>query len=117
MVLVAIWANTLFNSLIVGGIRPSRTRERDLSLVSVLIPARNKERCIVPCLPSLLEQNYPHYDIVMLDDNSEDATGRCAEAIASRSSGHLRISSGATLPEGWTGKSRVCHQSGAGGSE
>jgi glycosyltransferase involved in cell wall biosynthesis len=59
----------------------------------------------VPCLASLLEQNYPHYEILMPDDNSADATRRCAEAIASRSSGHLRIISGATLPEGWTGKS------------
>ena len=64
----------------------------------------------MPRLTSLLEQNYPHYEILMLDVNSEDATRRCAEAIASRSSGHLRIISGTTLPEGWTGESWACHQ-------
>ena len=108
MVLIATWGNTLLNLLIVRRIRPSRTGERDLPLVSVLIPRGGRR--IVPRLTSLPEQNYPHYEILMLDDNSEDATRRCAEAIASRSSGHLRIISGTTLPEGWTGESWACHQ-------
>lgn len=69
----------------------------------------------MPCLTSLLEQNYPHYEILMLDDNSEDATRRCAEAIASRSSGLLRIISGATLPEG--GPENRGLTTGAGGNE
>jgi cellulose synthase/poly-beta-1,6-N-acetylglucosamine synthase-like glycosyltransferase len=75
------WANTLLNLLIVRRIRPSRMRESDFPFVSVLIPAGNEERRIVPCLTSLVEQNYPHYEILMLDDNSEDATRHCAEIV------------------------------------
>jgi len=41
----------LLNLLIVRRLRPSRTRERDLPPVSVLIPARNVASCRVslPC--------------------------------------------------------------------
>jgi len=78
-----------------------------------------RERRIVACLTSLLEQNYPNCEILMLDDNSEDATRSCAEAIASRSSGHLRIISGATLPEGMDRKivALSTGSTGAGGNE
>ncbi len=42
--------------------------------VSILVPARNEEANIAACLRSLLAQDYPNYEIVALDDNSDDVS-------------------------------------------
>ena len=43
--------------------------------VSVLVPARNEETNIGPCVRSLLAQEYPALEVVVLNDNSTDRTG------------------------------------------
>jgi cellulose synthase/poly-beta-1,6-N-acetylglucosamine synthase-like glycosyltransferase len=43
-------------------------------MVSVLVPARNEEANIAACLDALLAQDYENYEILVIDDNSEDAT-------------------------------------------
>ena len=45
-----------------------------LPLVSVLIPAYNHEAYIIRCLNSVLEDNYPNKEIIILDDGSTDKT-------------------------------------------
>jgi chlorobactene glucosyltransferase len=42
--------------------------------VSVILPARNEEKYIAKCLDSLLEQNYPNFEIVAINDSSSDRT-------------------------------------------
>ena len=74
-------------------------------LVSVLIPARNEANRISPCLHSLVNQDYPNIEILVLDDYSEDGT---AEVV--RHFGKARLLIGKPLPEGWSGKSWACHQ-------
>ncbi len=81
-------------------------------LVSVLVPARNEAARIVPCLESLGRQDYPNYEIIMLDDHSEDETallatklGFSTDPLASR-----RLLAGAPLPADWTGKAWACQQ-------
>ena len=59
----------------------SRIRE-PVPLVSVLIPARNEEENIEACLRSLRIQDYPNFEIIVLDDNSEDRTAELVEAMA-----------------------------------
>jgi len=44
-------------------------------LVSVLIPAYNEESVIVYTVNSVLESDYPHLEIIVVDDGSVDATG------------------------------------------
>ncbi len=79
----------------------------DAPLVSVLVPARNEEKTIGRCLRSLLAQDYPRLEIIVLDDGSTDATATIArEAGGSR----VRLLHGAPLPSGWTGKNWACHQ-------
>lgn len=46
----------------------------NLPLVSVLIPAFNHERFVQRCLDSVLEDLYPHKEIVIIDDGSTDRT-------------------------------------------
>ena len=44
------------------------------SFVSVLIPARDEEANIGACLESLQNQDYPDFEVLVLDDNSSDDT-------------------------------------------
>src|SRR5690348_2516060 len=43
-------------------------------LVSIIVPARNEERNIRRCVESLLEQSYPNYEVIVVDDGSTDGT-------------------------------------------
>ncbi len=77
--------------------------------VSVLIPARDEEINIAKCINSLLEQDYPNFEVVVLDDNSTDETGFILKGLANKNP-QLRVIQGAPLPQGWLGKHWACHQ-------
>jgi cellulose synthase/poly-beta-1,6-N-acetylglucosamine synthase-like glycosyltransferase len=49
--------------------------------VSVLVPARNEAKRIGPCLQSLLAQDYPHFECIVLDDQSDDGTANLVEQL------------------------------------
>lgn len=78
-------------------------------LISVLVPARNEEDNIKTCLESLLKQDYPNFEIIVLDDNSEDRTAEIVSELEKRDS-HIRLISGQPLPKDWAGKPFACHQ-------
>ncbi len=78
-------------------------------LISVLVPARNEERSLAPCLASLCAQAYPCYEVLVLDDGSTDRTSEIADAYA-RANTTLRVIAGASLPAGWMGKAWACQQ-------
>jgi chlorobactene glucosyltransferase len=80
-----------------------------LPLISVLIPARNEEHNIGACLESLLGQDYAHLEILVLDDESSDATQRIMRGFAEHNE-HVRLIHGSPLPPGWHGKTWACHQ-------
>ena len=42
--------------------------------VSVVVPARNEQGNIEKCILSLLAQNYPNFEVIVIDDNSTDDT-------------------------------------------
>ena len=120
--------------------RPDGSLPADAPLVSILVPARNEEHAIEACVRSLLAQNYPVFELIVLDDDSDDQTGdilhrimkECSSPISSsrshdaRGSGggesagvvitdqqrsvSMRILQGTPLPTGWTGKNWACHQ-------
>ncbi len=86
---------------------PRITRGR---MVSVLVPARNEEKTLAACLDSLLQQSYSRYEIVVLDDQSTDATGRIAEQYARRFPDRVRALRGEPLASGWFGKPHAMQQ-------
>ena len=43
-------------------------------LVSVLITVFNEEKYIVQSLTSLINQSYPHWEAIIIDDSSSDNT-------------------------------------------
>jgi chlorobactene glucosyltransferase len=77
--------------------------------LSVLLPARNEERNIGTCLATLVEQDYSDFEILVLDDNSDDGTAEIVEEWT-RIDPRIRLIRGKQLPPGWTGKSYACHQ-------
>ncbi|TVQ14101.1 MAG: glycosyltransferase [Balneolaceae bacterium] len=78
--------------------------------ISVCIPARNEENNIARCVESLINQEYVSYTIHVLDDNSDDGTGRILDTLASVYPDKLRVYRGRPKPEGWLGKQWACHQ-------
>lgn len=79
--------------------------------VSVIVPARNEERNLPRLLPTLMAQRYPRFEVIVVDDQSEDATPRILEEW-SRQDPRLRVVGGERLPreEGWLGKPHAMHQ-------
>ncbi|MEO0131543.1 MAG: glycosyltransferase family 2 protein [candidate division WOR-3 bacterium] len=75
--------------------------------VSVLIPVRNEELTIKECLNSILQQSYENFEVLVLDDNSQD---KSLEIISSIKSDKLRVFKGEDLPWGWNGKAWASHQ-------
>jgi chlorobactene glucosyltransferase len=72
-------------------------------LVSVIIPVRNEAANIARCLQSVFRQDYPALEIIVVDDNSTDATPSILAELAAQDP-RLTVLQGEPLPPGWTGK-------------
>lgn len=75
--------------------------------VSVIIPARNEEGFIERCLKSLIDQDYDNYEIIAIDDRSEDRTGDIIRQIA-KENPKVKHVLAAPKPEKWMGKNWAC---------
>jgi chlorobactene glucosyltransferase len=82
---------------------------KDAPLVSIIVPARNEERNIRHCVEALLAQTYPHFELIILDDRSTDATAQILAEIG-RQDDRLQILLGEELPPGWAGKPHALYQ-------
>ena len=80
--------------------------------VSVIVPARNEEDNIGKCLLSILTQEYPNFEVVAIDDNSDDRTLKIMKDICSKQgfSKKLKVVSLSAKPDGWTGKTWASQQ-------
>lgn len=74
--------------------------------LSVVVPARNEEANIHTCLASLLGQDYPGLEVVVVNDRSTDATGQIVRDLADKDA-RLRVVDVEALPEGWCGKNHA----------
>ena len=80
-----------------------------LPRISVLVPARDEEANIGPCVESLLALNYPNFEVIVLDDHSDDETYAILCRLRDRDP-RLRVLIGADLPPDWYGKPWACWQ-------
>ena len=75
--------------------------------VTAVIPARDEAACVGETVTSLLRQDYPgEFTVILVDDQSRDATARVAQqaATALGAGDRLTVLPGRPLPAGWTGK-------------
>ena len=81
-------------------------------MISICIPARNEERNIRACVESVLKQNYPKFEVIVLDDRSTDATPGILRELAAQNK-KLKLIHGSDLPAGWAGKPHALFQASA----
>jgi glycosyltransferase involved in cell wall biosynthesis len=74
--------------------------------VSIIVAARNEQRNIRTALQSLLDLAYPNYELIVIDDRSEDATGEILNSMAI-SNPRLVIIHIDSLPARWLGKNHA----------
>jgi glycosyltransferase involved in cell wall biosynthesis len=75
-----------------------------LPRVSIIVPALNEEEKLEAALQSLLQLDYPSYEIIAVDDRSSDRTGQIMERLAGKLPAKLRVLQVKELPCGWLGK-------------
>ena len=80
-----------------------------LPKISILIPARNEEKNIGTALKTILQETYSHFEVLVLDDHSEDKTSEIVKSYAEQDP-RIKLLKGLPLPEGWAGKPFACHQ-------
>ena len=76
-----------------------KEKPKETPLVSIMIPARDEEANIKNCLQAVLKQKYPRYEVLVIDDNSEDNTANIVKKFSK-----VRFFQGKPLPADWTGK-------------
>ncbi len=77
-------------------------------LLSIVVPARNEERAIEAAVRSLLAQDYPSFEVIVVEDRSTDRTADILRGLATDL--RLRVVSGVEPPEGWLGKPHALFQ-------
>jgi hypothetical protein len=77
--------------------------EDPLPVVSIIVAARNEAPSIETAVESMLAMDYPHLQVVVVDDRSTDGTGAALDRLAARHPG-LTVLHNDTLPSGWLGK-------------
>ncbi|MFQ5490719.1 MAG: glycosyltransferase [Phycisphaerae bacterium] len=78
--------------------------------VSVLVAAKDEEENIEACVESFLEQDYPHYELIVIDDRSSDRTPELLRQLQSRFDGRLQVITVERLREGWFGKNNAMRE-------
>ena len=108
VLLVVILTVTLFNAVTAPMLKKFVGLQH-YPRVSVLIPARNEEANIGPCIEGFLSQNYGNFEIHVLNDQSTDRTGAIIEKFGEQYP-EVQAIQGKPLPVGWGGKNWACHQ-------
>jgi Glycosyl transferase family 2 len=89
------------------GVDPAEGAE--LPRISILFAGRDEARKLPAALESFLALDYPDYELVAVDDRSEDGTGKILEDSA-RTNAKLKWVHVDALPKGWLGKTHGLQQ-------
>lgn len=64
----------------------------DLPLVSIVIPFYNHRNLIQKAVKNLFAQTYPHWEVILVDNNSSDGSREVAQELAEKYPGKVRYS-------------------------
>ena len=79
--------------------------------VSVLIAAKDEEANIERAVRTVLDQDYPNFELIVINDRSQDRTGEILESIrAEQPDGRLRVIHVQELRDGWFGKNNAMRE-------
>jgi hypothetical protein len=91
----------------IGRIAPAA--DADCPSISILFAARDETEKLPGALATMLALDYPHYEVIAVDDRSEDGTGAILEKAA-REDARLKPVRVDSLPAGWLGKPHALQQ-------
>ena len=83
-------------------------------LATVIVPCKDEVAGIEACAASILQQDYPNLELIIVDDRSADGTSELLDRLAATDA-RLRIIHvrPGELPAGWWGKTHAMHLGGA----
>ena len=89
------------------------SREGWAPFVSIIVPAFNEEELIAAALTSLINLDYPNFEIIVVDDGSTDGTLCIAQKIVDRYPGkRIRIISQSNAGKSWALNTGIVHAQG-----
>jgi chlorobactene glucosyltransferase len=109
-IIIVYWIHSQYHLDIVVTPTPPPT---DAPLISVCVPARNEARNIRDCVESILAQDYPHVEVIVVEDRSTDTTAEILTNLAKVAKVPFQAIHGADLPPGWAGKPHALFQAAA----
>lgn len=106
---VIILVDFIIGNLSIPNLALEEPSSRVTPRVSIVIAARNEQRDIHSALQSVLRQDYSNYEVIAVDDRSEDSTGAILDEMKV---GHpqLVVLHVRELPTGWLGKNYALFQ-------
>jgi len=84
--------------------RPTTLPDNELPTVSVLIPARNEDEDLQGCIESVLFNDYPKLEVIVLDDCSQDKSSEIIKSFAQKG---VRFIQGEDPKENWLAKNQA----------
>jgi chlorobactene glucosyltransferase len=83
--------------------------KKTVPTVSIIVPARNEERYIRKCIDSLVKQDYPDFEIILVNDESSDKTLKIMNEYKNSYS-TIKVVNVNRPDDDWTGKNWACYQ-------
>ena len=80
--------------------------------VSIVFAARNEGATLGAAVPTMLQLDYPDFEVIAVNDRSEDDTGAVLEKLAAGDA-RLQVVPIEALPPGWLGKNHALHRGAA----
>jgi len=113
-ILLVLWllraANVALFYVLVPHLAPASRRATGGPFVTVVVPARDEEREIGPATESKAALDDSDFEVVVVDDQSGDATREILRGLEGRFTDRLRVVDGVPPPPGWLGKPHALHE-------
>ncbi len=84
--------------------------EKKFPKISIILPARNEEKFIRHCIDSLLKQDYPDFEIILVNDESTDKTLEIMKEFEKSYPAKIKVVNVTHRDENWIGKNWACFQ-------